>query len=168
MTEPIALAGNWRALQSQSSRLLKRDVLATALAVAIVEPIQVRAVPLAALALVATVLMPALPHLPLEGASGPLVVLQDLDGALLVALLSPPPLQFGLDPDPQPLQLLRGGVLDLRLGQHPCPARVLCSVEPQHTGMRHTGQTRIVGELPLDRVPVLQEGRKTIACPHYG
>src|SRR5215211_3485570 len=99
MTEPIALAGNWRALQSQGTRLLKRDVLAMALAVAIVEPIQVRAVPLAALALVAAVLMPALPHLPLEGASGRILALQDLDGALIVALLGPPPpLQFGRDP----------------------------------------------------------------------
>src|SRR3712207_4838780 len=101
-----------------------------ALAVAIVEPIQVGAVALAALALVAALLMPALAHLPLEGASGRLVALQDLDGAaLMVALLgSPPPLQFGLDPHPQPLQLLRRGVLDLPLGQHPCLALVLCSV----------------------------------------
>src|SRR3712207_6730431 len=60
-----------------------------ALAVAIVEPVQVGAVPLAALALVAAVLMPALAHLPLEGASGRLVALHDLDGALMVALLGP-------------------------------------------------------------------------------
>src|SRR3712207_7197265 len=77
-----------------------------ALAVAIVEPVQVGAVPLAALALVATLLMPALAHLPLEGAGGRLVALQDLDGAM-VTLLDSPPLQFGLDPHPQPLQLLR-------------------------------------------------------------
>ena len=72
-----------------------------ALAVAIVEPIQVGAVPLAALALVAAVLMSALPHLPLEGASRRLVALQYLSCALMalmVALLGPPPpLQFGLD-----------------------------------------------------------------------
>src|SRR5687768_8019583 len=100
-----------------------------ALAVAIIEPIQVRAVPLATLALVAAVLMPALPHLPLEGASGRLLALQDLDCALLmVALLGPPPpLQFGLDPALQPLKLLCGGVLDLRPGQHPRLAYVLCS-----------------------------------------
>src|SRR5215207_7954696 len=104
-----------------------------ALAVAIVEPIQVGAVPLATLALVAALLMPALPHLPLEGASGRVVALQDLDGALMVALLCfPPPLQFGFDPAPQLLQLLRGGVFDLRPGQHPCLAHVLCSVWPQH------------------------------------
>jgi hypothetical protein len=61
-----------------------------ALAVTIIEPIQVGAVPLAALALVAAVLMPALPHLPLEGASGRLLALEDLDGgALMVALLFP-------------------------------------------------------------------------------
>src|SRR3712207_2443592 len=124
----IALAGNRRTLQSQGTRLLKRDVFAMALAVAIVEPIQVGAVPLAALALVAPVLMPALPHLPLEGASGRLVVLRDLDAALVVALLCfLPPLQFGLDPGLQPLQFLRGGVPDLRPGQHPCLAHVLCS-----------------------------------------
>src|SRR3712207_3684069 len=100
-----------------------------ALAVAIVEPIQVRAVPLAALALVAALLMPALAHLPLEGASGRLAALQDLDGALTIALVGPPPpLQFSLYPDPQPLQILRGGILDLRPGQHPCSVRVLCSV----------------------------------------
>ena len=60
-----------------------------ALSVTIVEPIQVRAVPLPVLALVAAVLMPALPHLPLEDPSGLLVTLQDLDGTLTVALLGP-------------------------------------------------------------------------------
>src|SRR5215207_7828837 len=116
-----------------------------ALAVAIVEPIQVRTVLLAALALVAALLMPALPHLPLEGAGRRLMALQDLDGALMafmVALLAAPPLQLGLDPDPQPLQLLRRGVLDLRPGQHPCLARVLCTVWLQHTGMQYTGHIR--------------------------
>ena len=44
--------------------------------------------------------MSALPHLTLQGSSGRIVALQDLDGALLVALLDPPPpLQFGLDSD---------------------------------------------------------------------
>src|SRR5215216_5318359 len=95
----LALAGHWRALQSQGARLRERDILAMTFTVAIVEPIQVRAVPLAALALVAAVLMPALPQLPLEGASGRILALQDLDGALIVALLGPPPpLQFGRDP----------------------------------------------------------------------
>ena len=60
-----------------------------ALPVAIVEPIQIRAVPLAALALVAAVLMAAFPHLPLKSASGRLVALQDLDSTLMVALLGP-------------------------------------------------------------------------------
>src|SRR3712207_1148106 len=100
-----------------------------ALPVAVVEPIQVWTMPLAALALVAALLMPALPHLPLIGTCRRLVTLQDLDGALTVALLRlPPPPQFGLDPDSQLLQLLCRGVLDLRPGQHPCPALVLCSV----------------------------------------
>jgi hypothetical protein len=62
-----------------------------ALPVAIVEPIQIRAVPLAALALVAAVLMAAFPHLPLKSASGRLAALQDLDSTLMVALLGPPP-----------------------------------------------------------------------------
>src|SRR5829696_2551558 len=88
-----------------------------ALPVAIVEPIQIRAVPLAALAFVAAVLMAAFPHLPLKSASGRLVALQDLDSTLIVALLGPPPaLQLGLDSDAQPLKLLRGDVLDLRTG----------------------------------------------------
>src|SRR5215208_2831384 len=112
-----------------------------ALPVAIVEPIQIRAMPLAALALVAAVPMAAFPHLPLKRARGRLVALQDLDSTLMVALLgSPPALYLSLDSDAQPLKLLRGGVLDLRTGQHPCCAFVLCSVWPQHTGIWYTGQ----------------------------
>jgi hypothetical protein len=141
-----------------------------ALPVAIVEPIQIWAVPLAALALVAAALMTAFPHLPLKSASGRLLALQDLDGTLMVALLGPPPaLQLSLDSDAQPLKLLRGGVLDLQAGQHPCLTFVLCSVWPQHTGYAvHRTNLDDTGGLPLDSVLALQENREIIACARYG
>ena len=73
--------------------------------------------------------MPVLPYLPLESASGRLVPFQGLDGAPMIALLllCLSAVQFGLDPGLQLLKLLRGGVLDVDLGQHPCHAHVLCS-----------------------------------------
>ena len=62
---------------------------------------------MALLHLLPALLMPALPHLPLEGASGRLVPFQDLDGAALMIallLLCLSALQFGLDPVLQLLQ----------------------------------------------------------------
>jgi hypothetical protein len=78
----------------------------------------------------------------------------------------PPPLKFGLDPHPHLLQLLRGGVLDLRPSQHPRLAHVLCSAKSQHTGYGTQDQSRLV----MASLSVVfwryERSEKIIACPH--